>query len=178
MKLLIVFCLVAAVSANFTDFQKRHGKKYKDHEHSLKAQAHYDRHVKFFKEHNAKFAAGEVLFEVGENQFTDQNNTEVIMKICRSKPSKSMRALPALPYTYPTGAPSRDFTSIMQPVVDQGQCGSCWAFAAVAQIESVYKRNSSAYANYVLSQQYLVDCDTYDDGCDGGWSRSAMGKFL
>jgi cathepsin L len=54
----------------------------------------------------------------------------------------------------------------VQVVKDQGQCGSCWAFASIGSEESMY----FIYSNklYNLSEQDLVDCDTYDDGCEGG----------
>jgi C1A family cysteine protease len=55
---------------------------------------------------------------------------------------------------------------MVNPVKNQGTCGSCWAFAVVASME-----NSVAINNGVLlqlSEQQLVDCDTYDNGCNGG----------
>lgn len=54
------------------------------------------------------------------------------------------------------------------PVRDQGRCGSCWAFAAVASIEAtIWLRNKTSV---VLSPQQLVDCSGKygNEGCDGG----------
>jgi hypothetical protein len=61
---------------------------------------------------------------------------------------------------------------------DQGWCGSCWAFAQCGQLEA---RLNIAYntpgRDRDLSEQFLVSCDLYDDGCCGGnWWDS--GKFL
>jgi len=56
------------------------------------------------------------------------------------------------------------------PVKDQGQCGSCWAFSTVENIESMYcmKNNMDCTTFPPLSPQEIVDCDTTDQGCNGG----------
>jgi C1A family cysteine protease len=64
----------------------------------------------------------------------------------------------------------RDF-DIMTPVKDQGECGSCWAFAPVGMFESLIKRTLSATAD--LSEQQLVDCA--EGSCErGGWPADAL----
>ena len=52
-------------------------------------------------------------------------------------------------------------------VKDQGQCGSCWAFATVGEVEYAIKIKNNS--NVVLSTQQLVDCTYSYDGCEGGW---------
>jgi len=55
-------------------------------------------------------------------------------------------------------------------VKDQQQCGSCWAFSATENIESVWMlKNGRNVTNMVpLSPQQIVDCDESDGGCNGG----------
>jgi inhibitor of cysteine peptidase len=53
------------------------------------------------------------------------------------------------------------------PVRDQGQCGSCWAFATAGPLElGVLIRGALAED---LSEQYLVSCNSEGWGCSGGW---------
>ncbi|KAG2815615.1 hypothetical protein PC129_g17407 [Phytophthora cactorum] len=56
----------------------------------------------------------------------------------------------------------------MSPVQSQGQCGSCWAFASVAAVESLQciKNGQSGINKY--SEQQLVGCDSQNLGCGGG----------
>ena len=50
-------------------------------------------------------------------------------------------------------------------VRNQGNCGSCWAFTIVAVFESGKLRRGKKRD---LSEQYLVSCNTYGYGCNGG----------
>jgi C1A family cysteine protease len=53
------------------------------------------------------------------------------------------------------------------PIRDQGQCGSCWAFASISVLEYQLNKESNS-RSYDLSEQQLVDCDYTNSGCDGG----------
>jgi cathepsin L len=55
---------------------------------------------------------------------------------------------------------------VVNPIRDQGQCGSCWAFSAIQAVESTYALATKTL--YSLSEQNLVDCDFLSLGCDGG----------
>jgi len=55
---------------------------------------------------------------------------------------------------------------VITPVKDQGQCGSCWAFSTVEEIESDWILAGNSMVE--LSPEQIVDCDTVDQGCNGG----------
>lgn len=63
---------------------------------------------------------------------------------------------------------SLDLRDKLQPIKNQGACGSCYTFAAVAVLEY--------YAGQALSEQKLMDCTSSDNGpsygCNGGWSET------
>ena len=64
---------------------------------------------------------------------------------------------------------------VINKVKNQGQCGSCWAFAATCTIEAAHAISSGTLLS--LSEQQVVDCDKTSDGCDGGLAQRAF-KFL
>eukprot|EP01107_Rhizomastix_libera_P017571 TRINITY_DN852_c0_g2_i1.p1 TRINITY_DN852_c0_g2~~TRINITY_DN852_c0_g2_i1.p1 ORF type:complete len:367 (+),score=64.92 TRINITY_DN852_c0_g2_i1:36-1103(+) len=63
-------------------------------------------------------------------------------------------------------------------VKNQGQCGCCWTFSTVANIESLYKIKYNQLIDF--SPQQLIDCDhtckffTCNKGCSGGVPKYAM----
>ena len=60
----------------------------------------------------------------------------------------------------------------VSPVKYQGSCGSCWAFSTVANLEGLYYKNKGKMIT--MSEQMLVDCDTYDSACNGGLMEYAF----
>jgi len=63
-------------------------------------------------------------------------------------------------------------------VKNQGQCGSCWAFAATAAHESFQVLAKKQPITINLSEQQLVDCATgapyFNEGCNGGYGVRAL----
>jgi predicted outer membrane repeat protein len=61
------------------------------------------------------------------------------------------------------------------PVKNQGECGSCWAFAATAELEAFIKIYYGVETD--LSEQQSVSCNPYGAGCDGGWASASYYVF-
>lgn len=59
-------------------------------------------------------------------------------------------------------------------VKDQGQCGSCWAFAAVGAMEGSFYTATGTPRTF--SEQQLIDCAWSEGphGCDGGDAQPAF----
>ena len=54
----------------------------------------------------------------------------------------------------------------VNPIKDQLQCGSCWAFSIIAAAETNNALRTEKL--YLFSEQNLVDCVTCSFGCSGG----------
>ena len=67
--------------------------------------------------------------------------------------------------------------NLTTPVKDQGQCGSCWAFSATEQIESMWLKKDKGKA-VPLSAQQITSCDTADLGCNGGDTPTAYESVI
>ena len=61
----------------------------------------------------------------------------------------------------------------VNPIQNQGNCGSCWAFSAAACMESAHAIFHSTL--YKLSEQNFVSCSSLqgNNGCNGGWNYYA-----
>ena len=64
----------------------------------------------------------------------------------------------------------RNVNNVVRPVQNQGQCGSCWAFAAIGALEGQMTLRKGRTDK--LSEQEIIECVTYGGsllGCNGGW---------
>jgi len=57
----------------------------------------------------------------------------------------------------------------MTPVKSQGNCGSCYAFSAVAALEAKIKiQSNNSVLDIDLSEQEIISCSPLNNGCSGG----------
>ncbi|XP_020590858.1 low-temperature-induced cysteine proteinase-like [Phalaenopsis equestris] len=131
----------------------------------------------YIDQHNAAADAGEHTFWLGLNRFADLTNAEYRAKFLgyRTSGHRRHRSLSATrndPYKAESGEDVPDSIDWREKgavvgVKDQGSCGSCWAFSAVAAVEGI---NQIVTGNLIsLSEQELIECDTsVNEGCNGG----------
>ena len=60
----------------------------------------------------------------------------------------------------------------VNPVKNQGKCGSCWAFGATAVTEAAHFIATGTLQS--LSEQEIISCDITSYGCHGGWQSHAF----
>jgi len=170
--LLIALVLSAPVHEQFLSFIQTHGKKYNTDEDFFARFQIFKDNVKLIAEKNAKYAP---LTTYAVNKFADLTKQEF----------KELFLMNNLPPYQPTGeiisaanlsAPPTTFDwrtkGACTAVKDQGQCGSCWAFSATENIESVNFLAKKGLP--ILGPQQIVDCEKDMYGCGGGWPYAAF----
>lgn len=77
----------------------------------------------------------------------------------------------------PSGAlpPSHDWrnvdgTNYLEPVIDQGDCGSCYVVSTVRMLSARHKIASGDTSQPPFSISFPLYCAEYNQGCDGGYA--------
>eukprot|EP00727_Mastigamoeba_balamuthi_P006684 m51a1_g2636 putative cysteine peptidase precursor (312) ;mRNA; r:583622-584557 len=168
MKAVIAILLLAAAASassvdSFRAWAKAHGKMYTASEEKLRLHV-FEENLAIInrlnlENHGAAF---------GLNKFSDLTNEE-FKALYTSK--LQARQPGDFAVIADSNEDSLDMKSWLPAVKDQAQCGSCWAFSAIANAEGAwYLKNHEVVA---LSEQQLVSCDKTDSGCNGGLMSNA-----
>ena len=59
--------------------------------------------------------------------------------------------------------------STIQQIRNQESCGSCWAFSGAAVLSDRFCVGSKGAVNVELSPEYILECDSSNYGCNGGY---------
>ena len=105
------------------------------------------------------------------NAFADMTHDEFV-KTHLGMTYKAPEAVSEVKQAVKAAPASLDYRSKMNAAKDQGSCGSCWAFCTTAVLEGVVNIKKGTLQKF--SEQQLVDCDTTDNGCDGGHPQNSF----
>jgi len=164
--------------SNFKAFVKKHVKKYGD-------KNEYKRRYKVFRQNMKKVQflreTEKGTGEYGVTEFSDLTEEEYRKNKLGLKQGEGLKEVPDWPEAkipdvkLPAEFDWRKLDAVT-PVKNQGQCGSCWAFSVTGNVEGQWKIRRGKLLS--LSEQELVDCDKYDNGCNGGLPTNAYEAII
>jgi len=159
-----------ATEVQFQSWMAEHKKQYANNAEYLHRMAIFSVNTQKIQQLNENSYGG-ATFAI--NEFSDLTEYEFAEKylgyVPSGQPESTRDVIPVTGY----GAPDKfswNDKGKLTAVKDQKQCGSCWAFSATENIESVWMiaKGLSPADMKDLAPQQIVDCDKHDGGCNGG----------
>lgn len=187
----------ATVTHLFDEFISKHGRQYKSGTQEYQDRRDlFEHRLGLVQQHNMKVGR---LWKAGINKLADMTDAELsklrgYKRSVRSGPPSSSGAAPAAAMGLLAGTGSESGFLRMPPsfswagklnattkILDQGRCGSCWAFASVTALNA----HSELFAEgHTFSPQQIVSCAPNprkcggDGGCEGSTVELAFDYLL
>jgi len=171
--------LIIGAQEKFQEFEQQFGKVYSQEERARRSaifayNCKQMRDLRRVEHGSAVYSHLTPFADLTRDEFAQRNGfkTELVLEVSTLKLAEPLNTS-SLPDNF-------DWVEkgAVNPVKNQGTCGSCWAFATVANIEGAgFVENKKLLS---LSEQELVDCDkvTGDVGCKGGLPSNAYKDMI
>lgn len=156
MILLILSFVYLSKSQVYEEWLQKYNKQY-----DAKRELIYYSNLEWINSYNSQFNEPKLTID---NEFADLDPLEFKDKYIKKNDHK-LESNNIVTQSLKTNVRSIDWIKYMQPIQNQGVCGSCYAFAMTATMESFL--NIHLNNSVKLSEQYIVDCINYYDYNDG-----------
>ncbi|KAG5677077.1 hypothetical protein PVAND_006861 [Polypedilum vanderplanki] len=153
--------------------------RYKNATYVESRMGDYLRMEQEINEHHAAYLLNLTTYDRHLQRWSDLDKKEKMKVKCGTKLPRRARAatnaaylriLKALPKV-PNGT-QVNHCHFPNPIPDQLSCGCCWAQSCIQVLE--HQLLTLKKQSVQLSVQQLVDCDTSNDACDGGWPTNGF----
>jgi hypothetical protein len=179
----LLACVAAIPSSNSLVSNDSHhwmefGKFMQKYEKSYSSVEEYSSRFSIFKNWSAYIESHNAIanksYELAVNKFADLSLAEIKSTYLGYRSQNRIRHYEKIVNTSAVTAIDWRAKGCVNAVRDQGNCGSCWAFSAIASLECANFLKSGKLP--ILSVQQLVDCSgqSGDSGCDGGLMDNAF----
>ncbi|KAJ1402151.1 Peptidase C1A, papain C-terminal [Sesbania bispinosa] len=166
----------SSVAVKHQQWMSQHGRSYTDDAEKEKRFKIFMDNLEYIEKFNN---AGNNSYKLGLNKFSDLTSEEFIashtgLKIPHSKNNMASSSVATLDLTDIPSTIDWRQQGAVTGIKDQGQCGSCWTFSAIAAVEGIVQIKTGNLMS--LSEQQLVDCASNEQnhGCGGGFMDNAF----
>nr|UYX49644.1 cathepsin [Darna trima granulovirus] len=169
----------------FENFIIKYNKTYTNDEEKAIKFENFKNNLKIINSKNAN--SKHAVFDI--NMYSDMNKNDLLRLTTGFRVSLKKTATTKVIYKECNVHIIKDEPQIILPesfdwrirrgvtsVKNQMNCGSCWAFSAIANIESLHRIKYDEQLD--LSEQHLVNCDPINNGCNGGLMHWAFENIM